>query len=257
VTRSGKGRATVRGRVRASQLPADASYARPNGHALSNNVEILCNARERARFDLSVLQTRDWLMKATTQRSMNSNTKKLPPEQREQLLKVLKARFEKNMIRHEGLVWAEAQTKLEASADKLWSLNEMERTGGEPDVVGSDERTGEYIFYDCSAESPNGRRSLCYDREALASRKQRKPSGSALDMATAMGIEILTEEQYRELQKLGQFDTKTSSWIRTPSQIRKLGGALFCDRRYDTVFVYHNGAESYYAARAFRGLLRV
>ena len=196
-------------------------------------------------------------MKATTPRSVNSNKKNLSPEQREQLLGGLRARFEKNISRHEGVAWAQVQTKLESSAEKLWSLNEMERTGGEPDVVGHDERTGEYIFYDCSAESPKGRRSLCYDGEALASRKQHKPANSVLDMAAAMGIEILTEEQYRELQKLGKFDTKTSSWIRTPSQIRKLGGALFCDRRYDTVFVYHNGAESYYAARAFRGLLRV
>lgn len=196
-------------------------------------------------------------MKATTPRSVNSNKKNLSPEQREQLLRALKARFEKNMNRHEGLAWAQVQTKLEASAEKLWSLNEMERTGGEPDVVGHDERTGEYIFYDCSAESPKGRRSLCYDREALEARKQHKPENNALDMAAALGIEILTEEQYRELQRLGEFDTKTSSWIRTPSQIRKLGGALFCDRRYDNVFVYHNGAESYYAARAFRGSLRV
>lgn len=196
-------------------------------------------------------------MKATTPRSVNSNKKNLSPEQREQLLRALKARFEKSMNRHEGLAWAQVQAKLEASAEKLWSLNEMERTGGEPDVVEHDKRTGEYIFYDCSAESPNGRRSLCYDREALESRKQHKPENGALDMAAAMGIEILTEEQYRELQRLGKFDTKTSSWIRTPPQIRKLGGALFCDRRYDTVFVYHNGAESYYAARAFRGSLRV
>ena len=196
-------------------------------------------------------------MKATTPGSGNSNNKKLSPEQREQLLAVLKARFEKNRNRHEGLAWDRVQTKLEASPEKLWSLSEMERTGGEPDVVARDETTSAYIFYDCSAESPKGRRSLCYDREALESRKQHKPENSALDMAAAMGIELLTEDQYRELQRLGAFDTKTSSWIRTPSQIRKLGGALFCDRRYDTVFVYHNGAESYYAARAFRGSLRV
>jgi hypothetical protein len=196
-------------------------------------------------------------MKATTPRSVNSNKKNLSPEQREQLLTVLKARFDKNMNRHASLAWAQVPTKLEANVEKLWSLSEMERTGGEPDVVGYDERAGEYIFYDCSAESPKGRRSLCYDREALESRKQHKPENSALDTAAAMGIELLTEEQYRELQRLGEFDTKTSSWIRTPSQIRKLGGALFCDRRYDTVFVYHNGAESYYAARAFRGSLRV
>jgi len=188
---------------------------------------------------------------------INSNKKKLSPERREELLKALKARFEKNMNRHEGVEWAKIQAKLEANAEKLWSLDEMERTDGEPDVVGHDKRTGEYIFYDCSAESPKGRRSICYDREALESRKEHKPKDNAIDMAAAMGIEILTEEQYRELQKLGNFDTKTSSWVKTPSDVRKLGGALFCDRRYDTVFVYHNGAESYYAARGFRGSLRV
>src|SRR5262245_19967473 len=178
-------------------------------------------------------------------------------KQREALLEVLKARFEKNRTRHGDLEWATVQAKLEVNAEKLWSLNEMERTGGEPDVVGHDKKTGEYIFYDCSAESPKGRRSVCYDREALESRKEHKPEDNANDMAAAIGIELLTEEQYRELQKLGNFDTKTSSWVKTPSDIRKLGGALFCDRRYDTVFVYHNGAESYYAARAFRGSLRV
>ncbi len=183
--------------------------------------------------------------------------KVLSSEQSEELLRTLKSRFAKNKNRHKGLEWAEVQSKLEANAEKLWSLNEMERTGGEPDVVGHDKKTGEYIFYDCSAESPQGRRSLCYDREALESRKEDKPRGNALDMAAAMGIELLTEEQYRELQKLGNFDTKTSSWVKTPSAIRKLGGALFCDRRYDTVFLYHNGAESYYAARGFRGWLRV
>ena len=188
---------------------------------------------------------------------MNNSKKDLSPEQHEELLGALKARFEKNTNRHKGLEWAQVQSKLEANADKLWSLNEMERTGGEPDVIGHDNKTGEYVFYDCSAESPKGRRSLCYDREALESRKEHKPEGNAVDMAAAMGIELLTEEQYRELQKLGNFDTKTSSWVRTPSNIRKLGGALFCDRRYDTVFVYHNGADSYYAARAFRGSLRV
>jgi hypothetical protein len=183
--------------------------------------------------------------------------KKLSAEQREALLRALRARFEKNMKRHKGLEWAKVQAKLEASPEKLWSLGEMESTGGEPDVIDHDKKTGEYVFYDCSAESPKGRRSVCYDREALESRKEHKPKNSALDMAAAMGIELLTEEQYRELQKLGNFDTKTSSWVKTTSNIRKLGGALFCDRRYDNVFVYHNGADSYYAARAFRGSLRV
>jgi hypothetical protein len=183
--------------------------------------------------------------------------KNLSPKQNEELLRTLKTRFEKNMNRHKGLEWAKVEAKLKANIEKLWSLNEMERTGGEPDVVGHDKKTGVYIFYDCSAESPAGRRSSCYDREALESRKEHKPKNSAMDMAAAMGIELLTEEQYRQLQKLGNFDTKTSSWVKTPSDIRKLGGALFCDRRYDTVFVYHNGAESYYAARAFRGSLRV
>ena len=182
--------------------------------------------------------------------------KDLKVTQREELLRVLKARFEKNMNRHKGFKWAEVQAKLEADPEKLWSLNEMERTGGEPDVVDYDKKTGEYIFYDCSAESPKGRRSLCYDREALESREIKRKD-SALDMAAAMGIEILTEEQYRELQELGEFDTKTSSWVKTPVGIRKLGGAIFADRRYDHVFVYHNGAESYYAARGFRGSLRV
>ena len=181
----------------------------------------------------------------------------LSKKQREELLKALKARFEKNMNRHKGLEWPRVQAKLEANAEKLWSLNEMERTGGEPDVVGNDKKTGEYVFYDCSEESPKARRSLCYDREALDSRKENKPKGNAIDMAAALGIEPLTEEQYRELQKLGNFDTKTSSWVKTPSSVRKLGGALFCDRRFDTVFLYHNGAESYYAARGFRGWLRV
>ena len=181
----------------------------------------------------------------------------LSPEQGAELIRALKARFEKNMNRHQDLEWAKVRARLEASAEKLWSFNEMERTGGEPDVVGHDKKTGECIFYDCSAESPKGRRSLCYDREALESRKENKPTGAATDMATAMGIELLTEEQYRELQKLGNFDTKTSSGVTTPSNIRKLGGALFCDRRFDTVFLYHNGAETYYAARGFRGSLRV
>ncbi len=190
-------------------------------------------------------------------RPLKSNKKELSPEQRGQLLGALKVRFEKNMNRHKGVAWAQVQAKLEANAEKLWSLGEMERTGGEPDVVGHDNRTGEYIFYDCSAESPNGRRSLCFDREALESRKENKPTDNAVDMAAAMGIELLTEEEYRELQKLGHFDAKTSSWVKTPADIRKLGGALFCDRRFNTVFVYHNGAESYYAARGFRGSLRV
>src|SRR6266852_5682254 len=181
----------------------------------------------------------------------------LSKKQREELLRALKARFEKNMDRHQGLEWARVQARLAANAEKLWPLSEMERTGGEPDVVDHNKKTGEYIFYDCSAESPKGRRSLCYDREALESRKENKPKDNAIDVATAMGTELLTEEQYRELQKLGNFDAKTSSWVKTPSDIRKRGGALFCDRRYDTVFVYHNGAESYYAARGFRGSLRV
>lgn len=188
---------------------------------------------------------------------LKRNKKELSPEQRTELLRALKARFEENMNRHKSFEWAKVQAKLEANTEKLWSINEMERTGGEPDVVAHDKKTGEYIFYDCSAESPKGRRSTCYDREALESRKEHKPKDNAMDMADAMGIEILTEEQYRGLQKLGNFDTKTSSWVRTPSDIRKLGGALFCDRRFDTVFAYHNGAESYYAARAFRGSLRV
>ena len=187
----------------------------------------------------------------------NIGKKDLPPAQRKELTRALKARFEENMNRHQDLEWAQVQAKLEANREKLWSLHEMERTGGEPDVVGHDKKTGEYIFYDCSAESPKGRRSVCYDREALESRKEHKPKDNAMDMAAAMGIELLTEQQYRDLQKLGDFDTKTSSWVKTPPDMRKLGGALFCDRRYDTVFVYHNGAESYYAARAFRGLLRV
>ncbi len=183
--------------------------------------------------------------------------KKFSPKQREELLKALRTRFEKNMNRHNGLKWTEVQAKLEANTEKLWSLNEMERTGGEPDVVGHDKKTGEYIFYDCSAESPTGRRSVCYDRKALDSRKEHKPKNSALDMAAGMGIELLTEEQYLELQKLGEFDSKTSSWVKTPSDIRKLGGALYADFRYGHVFVCPNGAQSYYGARAFRGSLRV
>jgi hypothetical protein len=185
----------------------------------------------------------------------------LSNKQREELLGALKARFEKNMNRHQGLEWAKVQARLDANAEKLWSLSEMERTGGEPDVVDHnvdrDKKTGEYIFYDCSAESPKDRRSFCYDREALDSRKENKPKNNATDVAAAMGVELLTEEQYRGLQKLGEFDTKTSSWVKTPSAVRELGGALFCDRRFNTVFVYHNGAESYYAARGFRGWLRV
>jgi hypothetical protein len=193
----------------------------------------------------------------TMHQPLKRNKKELSPEQRKELLAALKTRFEKNMNRHKGLEWAQVQAKLEANAEKLRSINEMERTGGEPDVVGHDKNTDEYISYDCSPESPKDRRSLCYDREALDSRKENKPKGNAMEMADAMGIELLTEEQYRGLQKLGDFDEKTSSWVRTPSAIRKLSGALFCDRRFDTVFLYHNGAESYYAARAFRGWLRV
>jgi uncharacterized protein DUF4256 len=189
--------------------------------------------------------------------SLKRSKKELSAEQRKELLGTLKARFEKNMNRLKGLGWAQVQARLEANAEKLWSLSEMEQTGGEPDVIGHDKKTGEYIFYDCAAESPKDRRSLCYDREALDSRKENKPKGNAVDAAAAMGIEILTEEQYRELQKLGEFDTKTSSWVKTPPKVRELGGALFCDRRFDTVFVYHNGAESYYAARGFCGSLKV
>jgi hypothetical protein len=196
---------------------------------------------------------------------MESPKPELSPKQREELLKTLKVRFEENMNRHKGLEWAKVKAKLEANSGKLWSLNEMERTGGEPDVVGHDKKTGKYIFYDCSAESPEGRRYVCYDREGQEARKKRGggkkgeggPAGNAIDMAAAMGIELLTEEQYRELQKLGDFDTKTSSWVKTPSDIRKLGGAFFMDRRYDHVFVYHNSAPSFYSVRGFRGSLRV
>jgi len=188
---------------------------------------------------------------------MTDTKGKLSSKQRDELFRELRARFEKNMNRHKGLEWAEVQTKLEAHPGTVWSLSEMERTGGEPDVVAHDKKTGEFIFHDCSPESPAGRRSLCYDREALESRKEHKPKNSATDLAAAMGIELLTEEQYRELQKLGKFDTKTSSWVKTPDDVRELGGALFCDCRYGKVFVYHNGAESYYAARGFRGSLRV
>jgi hypothetical protein len=188
---------------------------------------------------------------------IKTDSKELSPEQPEDLLSLLKARFEKNMSRHQGLAWTEVQARLNAQPQKLWSLQEMERTGGEPDVVGQDNETGEFIFYDCSAESPSGRRSVCYDREGLESRKDYKPENNALDVAAAMGIQLLSEAQYRELQKLGKFDTKTSSWVQTPSAIRKLGGALFGDFRYGQVFVYHNGAQSYYAARGFRGSLRV
>ena len=192
-----------------------------------------------------------------TERNHENNKKELSAGQREELLKILQTRFEKNPNRHNNLQWTEVQARLEANDEKLRTLYEMEVTGGEPDVICYDNKAGEYIFYDCSAESPKGRRSICYDREALESRKEHRPETSAVDMAAAMGIEILTEEQYRELQKLGNFDLKTSSWVKTPANIRKLGGALFCDCRYDTVFVYHNGAESYYAARGFRGSLRV
>lgn len=186
-----------------------------------------------------------------------STNKKLSSKQQQELIGTLKARFEKNKTRHKSIDWSNVQKKLEDNTEKLWSLNEMERTGGEPDVVGYDKKTDEYIFYDCSAESPKDRRSLCYDREALEARKEHKPKNNAVDVAVAMGVEILNEEEYRALQKLGEFDTKTSSWIKTPVEIRKLGGAVFCDRRYNTVFLYHNGAESYYAARGFRGSLRV
>jgi len=188
---------------------------------------------------------------------MKNSKKKLSAEQAGDLIARLKTRFEKHKDRHKGTDWSKVQARLEADAEKLWSLFEMENTGGEPDVVGHDKKTGEYIFYDCSAESPKGRRSLCYDRKALDARKEHKPADSAMDMAAAMGIELLTEEQYRELQQLGAFDTKTSSWVQTPEAIRKLGGAVFCDRRYDTVFLYHNGADSYYAARGFRGSLKI
>jgi len=187
----------------------------------------------------------------------NRSKKELSPSQREELLKTLKTRFEKNMNRHKGLEWAKVRARLEANPEKMWSLNEMESTGGEPDVVEHDKKTGEYIFYDCSPESPQGRRSFCYDDGALQSRKENKPKNSAIEMASAMGIELLTEKQYRGLQQLGDFDTKTSSWVKTPTDIRERGGAVFCDRRYNTVFLYHNGAESYYAARGFRGSLRV
>ncbi len=193
----------------------------------------------------------------TNKKQLSPKQPALPAGKREELLRALKTRFEKNMKRHKGLEWAKVQARLEADTKKLWSLNEMERTGGEPDVIGRDKKTGEFIFYDCSAESPKDRRSVCYDREALESRKEHKPKNNAIDMAAAMGIELLSEEQYRELQKLGNFDTKTSSWVKTPSEIRKLGGALFADFRYGNIFVYHNGAESYYGARAFRGSLRV
>jgi hypothetical protein len=192
-----------------------------------------------------------------TVNNIMTNQNQLSPKQREELLKALKSRFEKNLNRHKALEWAKVQARLEANAEKLWSLNEMESTGGEPDVVDHDKKTGEYIFYDCSAESPKGRTSLCYDREALDSRKEFKPKNTVVDMAAAMGIELLTEEEYQELQKLGEFDLKTSSWIKTPVEIRKLGGALYCDRRYGRVFVGHNGAQSYYAGRGFRGSLRV
>src|SRR5688572_1907360 len=188
---------------------------------------------------------------------MKGVKKELLPKQREELLKTLKARFEKNMNRHKGLEWARVQAKLEANADKLWSLNEMEKTGGEPDVVDQDKKTGEYVFFDCSPETPKGRTSVCYDREGLESRKEHRPKNTAMDIAAAMGIELLSEEQYLELQKVGEFDLKTSSWVKTPAEMRKLGGALYCDRRYGRVFVGHNGAQSYYAARGFRGWVKV
>jgi hypothetical protein len=206
---------------------------------------------------LNYLQQIENYFSSTTKESIMNSKNKLTPEQHKELVSMLKTRFEKNMNRHKNLEWTKVLAKLNTNADKLWSLNEMEKSGGEPDVVGFDRKTGEYIFYDCSAESPKGRRSLCYDRAALESRKEHKPKNNAVDAATAMGIKILNEEQYRELQKLGNFDLKTSSWVKTPADIRKLGGAVFCDRRYNTVFVYHNGAESYYAARGFRGFLKI
>jgi Protein of unknown function (DUF4256) len=214
-------------------------------------------ANRTSKKSAKVARREDKAARQVAAKPAQGNKKELPLQQREELLRALKARFEKNMNRHQGLEWAKVQAKLEANTEKLWSLHEMERTGGEPDVVAHDKKTGEYIFYDCSAESPQGRRSVCYDREGQESRKEHKPEDNAIDMAAAMRIELLTEEEYRELQKLGDFDTKTSSWVRTPPEIRKLGGALFCDRRYGNVFVYHNGAQSYYAARGFRGSLRV
>ena len=219
--------------------------------------------RNAARTRLSRRRSRDERYNRTDTGRMarmnatKSGKKELSPKQREELLGTLEARFEKNVHRHKGLEWAKVRAKLDADPDKLWSLNEMERTGGEPDVVALDKKAGEYVFYDCSAETPSGRRSVCYDREGLESRKEAKPANNAIDMAAAMGVEVLTEEQYRELQKLGHFDAKTSSWLTTPPDIRKLGGAIFGDYRYGKVFVYHNGAQSYYAARAFRGALRV
>lgn len=211
----------------------------------------------KRRAELNTITYPDVIITLELKTIVMENIRDLSPKQREELLGALKARFNKNMNRHKDIKWSELEAKLEASTEKLWSLNEMEKTGGEPDVIGFDKDTGEYIFYDCSAESPKGRRSFCYDREALESRKEHKPESSATEMAAAMGIELLDEEQYRDLQKLGDFDTKTSSWVKTPAEIRKLGGAIFCDRRYNHVFVYHNGAESYYAVRGFRGSLRV
>jgi hypothetical protein len=248
VTLTARGDQTHLGWVQEFESPEVAATMRP----LSESA----NEQNLDRLEALLASERDNLKNTN---NMNSKNKDLSPEHREEVLSELKARFEENMNRHKGLEWAKVQAKLEAKANtkKLWSLSEMERTGGEPDVVGFDKKSGEYIFYDCSAESPKGRRSLCYDREALESRKEHKPKNNAIDMAAAMGIELLTEEQYRELQKLGNFDTKTSSWITTPSEIRKLGGAIFADYRFGRVFVYHNGAESYYAARAFRGSLRV
>jgi len=213
--------------------------------------------RAESRHCLDLAAARDSLYKMEIDMKTVKAKTKISPEEREELFNVWKNRFEKNRNRHEGLEWAKVKAKLEASPEKLWSLGEMERTGGEPDVVGQDKRTGEFLFFDCSPESPKDRRSLCYDREALDSRKEHKPKNSAMDLAAAMGIELLTEEQYRDLQKLGDFDTKTSSWLQSPAEIRKLGGAIFGDRRFDRVFVYHNGAESYYAGKVFRGSLRV